>query len=166
MILAALIGVAFIAIFIFQKTNNSSIALSEQWIVSDVADGDTLTVRQTDGSQMQVQLCGIDVPELIQGKPSTQALANEAFKKLRSLVATADNQVIIIPVRKDSEGRTIAEVMAYGKNDMEISFQEELLKNGLAKIHESGIKCPNHSTFEQAQKIAIASKAGMWKQSN
>lgn len=52
MILAALIGVAVIAILIFYRNNNSSIALSERWIVTDVANGDTLTVRQTDGSQM------------------------------------------------------------------------------------------------------------------
>ncbi|BAY29023.1 nuclease [Nostoc carneum NIES-2107] len=131
-----------------------------------MANGDTLTVRQTDGSQMQVQLCGIDVLEVKQDKASGQAVGNEAKRKLQSLVAAADNEVMIIPVQKDSEGRTIAEVMAYGKNDMEISFQEEMLKSGLAKIHESGIKCPNHSAFEQAQKIAITSKAGIWKQSN
>ncbi|OUL32368.1 thermonuclease family protein [Nostoc sp. 106C] len=166
MILAALIGTTSIAIFIFQTTNNSSIALSEQWIVTDVVDGNTLTVRQTDGSQMQVQLCGIDVLEVKQDKALGQPLANEAKQKLQSLVAAADSQVIIIPVQKNSEGRTVAEVMAHGKDDMEISFQEEILKSGLAKIHESGIKCPNHSAFEQAQKLAIASKAGIWKQSN
>ncbi len=164
MILAALIGVAFIAILIFQKTNNSSIALSEQWIVTDVADGDTLTVRQTDGSQMQVQLCGIDVLEVKQDKASGQAVGNEAKHKLQSLVADADNEVMIIPVQKNSKGRTVAEVMAYGKGALEDSFQEELLKNGLAKMHQSEVECPNHLAFEQAQKIAITSKVGMWKQ--
>lgn len=166
MILAALIGAAFIAIFIFQKTNNSSIALSEQWIVTDVSDDNTLTVGQTDGSQMQVQLCGIDVPEVKQDKASEQPLGNEAKQKLQSLVAAADNEVMIIPVQKDSEGRTVAEVMTYGKGDLEISFQEELLKSGLVKMRQSGVECPNHLAFEQAQKIAIASKAGIWKQSN
>jgi len=31
-----------------------------------VADGDSITVRQTDGSQMEVELCGIDAPEVKQ----------------------------------------------------------------------------------------------------
>ncbi|MHC5748886.1 MAG: hypothetical protein ACYTXT_45065 [Nostoc sp.] len=51
---------------IFQKTNQPSIAFTEEWITTQVADGDSMTVRQTDGSQMEVELCGIDAPELKQ----------------------------------------------------------------------------------------------------
>jgi Staphylococcal nuclease homologue len=46
---------------------------------------------------------------------------------------------------------------------LKASFQEELLKNGLAKTRKSEVKCPNQLAFEQAQKMAIASKAGVWK---
>lgn len=35
-----------------------------------------------DGSQMSVELCGIDAPELKQGKTPGQPLANEAKQKL------------------------------------------------------------------------------------
>ncbi|MDZ7955681.1 thermonuclease family protein [Nostoc sp. DedQUE09] len=98
-------------------------------------------------------------------KTPGQPLANEAKQKLQLLIAAADNQLIIIPVDKDKQGRTIAEVMAYGKDEVDISFQEELLKDGLAKMRKSGMKCPNHLAFEQAVNIAKASNLGVWSQS-
>ncbi|MHC5727387.1 MAG: hypothetical protein ACYT04_35060 [Nostoc sp.] len=59
-ILTAIAGAIITAISIFQRTNQPSIALTEEWIATQVADGDSITVRQTDGSQMSVELCGID----------------------------------------------------------------------------------------------------------
>ncbi|MEH2035697.1 MAG: thermonuclease family protein [Nostoc sp.] len=91
-------------------------------------------------------------------------MAYEAKQKLLKLVAAADNQLMIIPVGKDLKGRTVAEVMAYGKGEADISFQEELLKDGLAKTRKSGVVCPNQLGFEKAQEIAIASKTGVWSQ--
>ncbi|MEH2083267.1 MAG: thermonuclease family protein [Nostoc sp.] len=44
-----------------------------------------------------------------------------------------ENQVMVIPAGKDKQGRTVAEVMVYGQGEAEISFQEELLKSGLAR---------------------------------
>ncbi|MEH2364405.1 thermonuclease family protein [Nostoc sp.] len=155
-ILTAIAGVTIIAILIFQKTNQQSIALTEEWAATQVIDGDSITVRQTDGSQMSVELCGIDAPELEQGKAPGQALAYEAKQKLLKLVAAADNQLMIIPVGKDLKGLTVAEVMAYGKGEADISFQEELLKDGLAKTLKSGVVCPNQLGFEKAEEIAIA----------
>lgn len=163
-ILTAIAGAIITTILIFQRTNQPSIALTEEWIATQVADGDSITVGQTDGSQMSVELCGIDAPEVKQGEVPAQALSNEAKDKLLNLIAAADNQLMIVPVAKDSNGRTVAEVMAHGQGKAEISFQEELLKNGLAKMRKSGVECPNQIAFEQAQKIAIASKTGVWSQ--
>ncbi|MEH2353098.1 thermonuclease family protein [Nostoc sp.] len=116
-ILTAIAGAIITAILIFQKTNQSSIALTEEWTATQVIDGDSITVRQTDGSQMSVELCGIDAPEVKQGEVLAQPLANEAKQKLQLLVATADKQLMVIPVEKDNKGRTVAEVMAYGKGE-------------------------------------------------
>ena len=165
-ILTAIAGATISAISIFQRTNQPSIALTEEWIATQVADGDSITVRQTDGSQMSVELCGIDAPELEQGEVPGQPLANEAKQKLLKLIAAANNQLMIVPVEKDNKGRTVAEVMAYGKGETDISFQEELLKDGLAKMRKSGVECPNHLAFEQAADIAKASYIGVWSQGN
>ena len=165
-ILTAIAGGIITAILTFQRTNQPSITLTEEWIATQVADGNSIIVRQTDGSQMEVDLCGINAPKVKQGEAPGQPLANEAKQRLLKLVAAADNQLIIVPVEKDNKGRTVAEVMAYGKGEAEISFQEELLKNGLARTRNSSVECPNQLAFEQAQKIAKASKLGIWNQSN
>ena len=154
------------AILTFQRTNQPSITLTEEWIATQVADGNSIIVRQTDGSQMEVELCGINAPELKQGETPGQPLANEAKQKLLNLVAAADNQLMIVPVGKDLKGRTVAEVMAHRPGKAEISFQEELLKSGLAKTRKSGVECPNQLSFEQAADIAKASHIGVWSQSN
>jgi endonuclease YncB( thermonuclease family) len=149
----AIIGVVIVSLLIFQK--NQTVALTEQWTVLKVIGGDTMLVRQTNGNQMQVRLCGINAREV----------SVEATKKLQSLVAAADNQVMIIPVKKAPDGYMSAEVMADGSSEIEISFQEELLKSGLAKISKLGLECPNQLAFKNAENLAKLSKVGVWGQS-
>ncbi|MFN6498788.1 MAG: thermonuclease family protein [Nostoc sp. DedQUE01] len=162
-IIFAAIALGSTAIWLTISQKNSSIALTEEWTVVEVTDAQTMILRQTDGNQMQVWLCGIDASEL----------ESQAKDKLQSLVATNDNQVMVIPVQKDSLGRTVAEVMVYGQGEAEISFQEELLKSGLARTQRGGVECPNQIAFENAQRLAMskdkplrvyASKAGVWGQ--
>ena len=122
---------------------------------------------------------GIDSPEIKHGKKPGQPFGNEATEKLRSacssaetrlsrtlsLVQLAKNQVIIIPVETDRYGRTVAEVMAAvsGEWGEEISFQEEMLKSGLAYYYRKyAANCPNHLAFERAEEIGKSSKAGVW----
>ncbi|WP_341531565.1 thermonuclease family protein (plasmid) [Nostoc sp. UHCC 0302] len=159
--LTALTIASAITVTIFYKWDNSSISLTEEWAVTDVADGNTITVRQTDGSQMEVKLCGIELLSVKQG----QLLSDEANKKLRALIAAADNQVMIIPVARHTQGHTVAEVVTTGKDGIEISVQEEMLKSGLAYHDKNTLNCPNALAFSKAQEIAKASRVGVWRQS-
>ncbi|MFB2772275.1 thermonuclease family protein [Pelatocladus sp. BLCC-F211] len=148
------------------STSPRAIALSEQWTVVSVADGDTITVKR--GSETtKIRFCGIDAPETAKsGKPG-QPFGNEAREKLRSLVATAKNQVIIIPVETDRYGRTVAEVMASGKGDVEVSFQEEMLKSGMARVYPAFVdKCPNKEAFKLAEEIGKSKRLGIWGDSS
>ena len=146
--------------------------MSEDWEVVSVADGDTITVKRN-GETKKIRFCGIDSPEIKHGKKPGQPFGNEATEKLRlhaqslrlSLVQLAKNQVIIIPVETDRYGRTVAEVMAAvsGEWGEEISFQEEMLKSGLAYYYRKyAANCPNHLAFERAEEIGKSSKAGVW----
>ncbi|MBD2683633.1 MULTISPECIES: thermonuclease family protein [Nostoc] len=153
-IIFAAIALGSTVIWLITSQKNSFIALTEEWAVVEVTDAQSMILRQTDGNQMQVWLCGIEASEL----------GNKANEKLKSLVATNENQVMVIPVGKDEQGRTVAEVMVYGKDGVEVSFQEELLKSGLAKTQQGGVECPNQIAFENAQKMAVASKVGVWSQ--
>ncbi|NWF58971.1 MAG: thermonuclease family protein [Fischerella sp.] len=148
------------------STSPRSIPLSEQWTVVSVADGDTITVKRG-AETKKIRFCGIDAPETPKpGKPG-QPFGNEAREKLRSLVATAKNQVIIIPVETDRYGRTVAEVMAYGKGDVEVSFQEEMLKSGMARVYPAFVaKCPNAEVFKRAEEIAKSKNLGVWGDSS
>jgi len=156
-----LVGLVLIAYGwqVFGKNNSQVPSLTEQWTVVKVSDGDTITVRQTDGKEMRIRFCGIDAPERF------QPMGKEATEKMRSLVALAENQVMIIPVETDRYGRTVAEVMAAvsGEWGEEMSFQEEMLKSGSAFLYRRYAKnCPNVAAFEKAEQIAIASKVGVW----
>ncbi|MEH2057602.1 MAG: hypothetical protein V7K97_15840 [Nostoc sp.] len=44
-ILTAIAGAIITAILIFQRTNQPSIALTEEWIATQVADGESIIVR-------------------------------------------------------------------------------------------------------------------------
>ncbi|MFN6497937.1 MAG: hypothetical protein RMX65_013135 [Nostoc sp. DedQUE01] len=71
---------------------------------------------------MQVRLCGIDASEL--GNKAKEKLRSLLGLPKASLVAINENQVMVIPAGKDEQGRTVAEIMVYGKNGYDISFQE------------------------------------------
>nr|MDZ8061300.1 thermonuclease family protein [Nostoc sp. EkiNYC01] len=150
------------------STSPRAMPLSEQWTVVSVADGDTITVKR-DGETKKIRFCGMDAPEVKHGKQPGQPFGNEAREKLRSLVALAKNQVMIIPIETDRYGRTVAEVMASvsGLWGIEMSFQEEMLKSGMAYYYKQyASNCPNHDAFAKAEEIAIASKAGVWSNPN
>ncbi|MBE9193593.1 thermonuclease family protein [Gloeocapsopsis crepidinum LEGE 06123] len=101
---------------------------SEEYQVINIHDGDTLTVQGNWGKQ-KIRLCGIDAPEL------DQPLGYESRDFARSLVASAGNNIILMPIEKDRYGRTVAEVFVALKDGQEKSLQEELLKSGLANSY-------------------------------
>ncbi|AFZ27261.1 micrococcal nuclease-like nuclease [Cylindrospermum stagnale PCC 7417] len=137
--------------------------VSEDWTATSVADGDTITVKRGNETK-KIRLCGINAPEGKHGKATGQPHGDEAKEKLRSLVALAKNQVIIIPIETDRYGRTVAEVVAEvsGAWGIELSFQEEMLKSGNAYFDSNALNCPNHDAFEKAEQIAKANGAGVW----
>lgn len=134
---------------------------SEDWYVSKVSDGDTITARQEDGSELKVRLCGVDAPE------KSQPLGKESTEYLRSLLAKTNNQILLTPIEKDRYGRTIAEIFIQLPNGSEQFIQEELLKAGLAYHYKqySG-NCPNQNVFDSAEEIARNNHAGVWNGSH
>ena len=71
---------------------------TEDWIVTNVIDGSSITVRQTTGQEMKIRLCGIDAPKL------DQPLGKQSLDALRSLIASSDNQVMVSPIQKVRDG--------------------------------------------------------------
>ncbi|AVH74397.1 thermonuclease family protein [Nostoc sp. 'Lobaria pulmonaria (5183) cyanobiont'] len=139
---------------------------SEEWQVIRVSDGDTIVVRQMDGREKKLRLCGVDSPEIKHGKQPGQALGIEAKANLQRLVDEADKTVMVTEIESDRYGRTVAEVFS-SKNGVEKSLNEEQLSSGLAMVYRSYVKkCPNAITLGKAEEIAKNKKLGVWGDSS
>ncbi|MFK0734228.1 MAG: thermonuclease family protein [Gloeotrichia echinulata HAB0833] len=137
---------------------------AEAWIVTKVSDGDTITVRQTDGQEMKVRLGCIDAPEIKHGQTPGQLLGEESKKNLRRLVDEAGSEVMVSVIDTDRYGRKVAEVFTSVKGG-EKSLNEEQLTSGMAYFYKKYSNCPNREVFQRAEQIAIANRVGVWSQS-
>jgi len=139
---------------------NPSVPLSEHWQVVDVHDGDTITVR--DGTREEkIRFCGIDAPELQQ--PGGEA----SREHLRSLIASAGNQVIVIPIERDRYGRQVAEVLVSAPTraqpEMEKFLNYEQVVSGNAYLYARYVDhCPNGTAFAQGEVEARRQQRGVW----
>ena len=125
-------------------------------VENSIYDGDTFRVK-CDGREQKVRLCGIDAPEI------KQPLGIESRNYLRSLIAKASNQVIVIEMDRDKYGRSVAEVLLESPSG-EQSVQEEMLKAGMAYHYKqfSG-SCHNRDVFDAAEEIGRSQQRGVWR---
>jgi endonuclease YncB( thermonuclease family) len=138
------------------KPPSQTASLRCEVIANSIYDGDTFRVRCS-GREQKIRLCGIDAPEL------NQPPGIKARNYLRSLVAEAKGQVIVIEMDRDRYDRTVAEVFL-DKPSGEQSVQEEMLKAGFAYHYKqySG-NCHNRDVFDSAEAIARSQQRGVWK---
>ncbi|BDI20963.1 hypothetical protein ANSO36C_67650 (plasmid) [Nostoc cf. commune SO-36] len=143
------------------STSPRAMALSEQWTVASVADGDTITVRRS-GETKKIRFCGIDAPEIKHGKQPGQPLGQESKANLQRLVNEVGGKVSVVSIESDRYGRTVAEVFS-SKNGIEKNFNEEQLSSGNAYLYKQYAgKCPNKPVFEKVEAIAQSKKLGVW----
>ncbi|GAB1393066.1 hypothetical protein MASR1M60_12290 [Rhodocyclaceae bacterium] len=85
-----------------------ALAESLKGVVVSIADGDTLTVLDSQHQQHKISLSGIDAPEMVQpfGQQSKSALSAMVFNRV----------VEVIGNKKDRDGGTIGKVMAADPN--------------------------------------------------
>lgn len=139
-------------------------AQSELVTVVNVHDGDTLTVKQG-WQKVKVRLCGIDAPEL------SQPLGMQSRDHLRSLLASAGNQVILYISDTDRYGRKVAELYVPAHNpqqpEAEKLLNEEQLLAGMAYVYAKyASRCPNGSGFAQMEEKAKQQGRGVWRDPN
>lgn len=124
-------------------------------IDGSVYDGDTFRVRCGNREQ-KIRLCGIDAPE------AKQPLGIEARNYLRSLVARAKGQVIVMEMDRDKYGRSVAEVLLESPSG-EQSVQEEMLKAGMAYHYKQySSNCHNRDVFDTAEEMGRSQQRGVW----
>ena len=101
----------------------------ENGVVERCVDGDTLIVRFDDGTTERVRLIGANTPETV--KPNSPfGPEASAFTKRRVEEAGGAARLVADGDRRDKYGRRLAFVYLA---DSEISLNEELTREGLAK---------------------------------
>jgi micrococcal nuclease len=118
--------------------------------VVGISDGDTIRVLAS-GKEIKIRLASIDCPE------RKQPFGKKAKRFARDIVA--GKIVEIEPVTKDRYGRTVAWVIADGKN-----VNKELVRAGLAWWYRK--YAPNDAELEQLEKEAREAGRGLWVEPN
>jgi len=122
--------------------------------VERVIDGDTFVIM---GGE-RVRLIGVDTPEMRGGPEPLAVEATEFTKKM------IENKCVHLELdmdERDQYGRILAYVYIDGT-----SLNEELLKQGLARLATFPPNVRYVDRFIQAQNIAQANKLGCWNDAN
>jgi endonuclease YncB( thermonuclease family) len=132
---------------------------SERWEVvpGSVQDGNTFQVKQQSWIET-VRLACTNAPAL------DQALGVRSRDYLRSLLAQADNHVILTTTDTDRQGRKVAEVnVPTPSSDEEKFIQYEMVAAGLAYPYEKfADHCPNWDVVQQGMSEAKQKQRGVW----
>jgi endonuclease YncB( thermonuclease family) len=124
-----------------------------QYAVISVGDGDTIRIRTSSGKSVTVRLACIDAPETAQGQSG-----RDSTDQLRALLSSAGGVVQLQPKETDRYGRTVAEVLAAGRN-----VNLELVRLGAAYVYRDYLRGCNASAYTQAENEARTSRAGVWQ---
>lgn len=119
------------------------------WLVpNSIDDGKTLAV--TNGTtETTVQLCGVAVPGI--DKPMGIA----ARDHLRELVSVGNGAIIMVPLKKNRNGHTLADVFITQSADEEIHLNSQIILDGLASVDaQEAHQCPQPDVLMRAKDIA------------
>ena len=125
--------------------------------VTQIVDGDTITVTTADGRQFAVRMAGIDAPE------SGQAFGEAAAQNLSKMIS--GKRVILDCLDKWSYERRICKVVLPNGKDADL----EQVRAGLAwhyKQYESEQSPSDRKLYAQAEDAARKARIGLWSDSN
>jgi micrococcal nuclease len=134
----------------------------QECVVTAVADGDTLTLRQAGGgAETKVRLLGIDAPERHDkgtGKPAYWSDRASAYLKAR-----ANGKSLIVRLEptqtRDKYGRLLAYVFVGDNENLNLS----IVRDGQAYA-DRRFRHTMRSQFEQAENEARTKGRGLWKE--
>ena len=118
-----------------------------------MADGDTITVLDSDKVQHKIRLAGIDAPE------KKQAFGNRSKEALSGMVF--DKTVNVETEKRDRYGRQIGKVLVDGQDVNLVQVER-----GMAWFYRQYQReqSPNdRRLYEAAEDVAKAGKRGLWR---
>ncbi len=136
--------------------SHSAIAESLRGEVVALADGDTITVLDSNKQQHKVRIAGIDAPEKRQphGQSSKDSLASMVFRQ----------QVTILWSKRDRYGRVIGKVVVGGRD-----AGLEQVSRGMAWHYKAYMReqsSADQERYAQAEQEARTRTRGLWKDAN
>jgi endonuclease YncB( thermonuclease family) len=139
---------------------------TEEGVVRNVVDGDTVNVVTNEGTKLKVRLYGIDAPEIrhvnkragVVSKPG-QPYGEEAYRALEGKVLRKKVRVQVMDI--DRYHRMVA-VLYFGNRDI----NREMVKEGWAWAYKEYLKGPYASEYIDAENDARSKHLGLWKQMN
>ena len=127
-------------------------------IVLWIYDGDTIKVRQPDGTEAKVRYESIDAPELNSPDGAPEPWSREAAEANRSLVEGKTVLLELDERRKDKYGRMLAYVFVEG-----LFVNAELVRKGLARVRTYPPNIRHRPRLLAAQREARHNRAGIWE---
>ncbi len=137
----------------YKKTKKKINPAKQSVKVSRLLDGDTVTVKLTNGKYRKIRLYGIDTPEKGQmgGQMSKQAL--EKFLK--------GKRIEIVEKDIDRYGRTIGVIYANGMN-----VNQAMVANGYAWAYRKYLPSSEKANWVELENSARKSRRGIWQDEN
>lgn len=133
--------------------NNSKAGEKEIYQVKKIKDGDTISVVNQRGKQLEIRFACIDSPE------KDQRLGEAATNHLKWLINQSNNKVTLDIVDKDNFDRQIAVVnLLHGYPVQLIQIRE----GRVFGYHKYKNNCPIWNLIEKEEAIAKQKKIGVW----
>jgi endonuclease YncB( thermonuclease family) len=136
-----------------QAAPSAAQALDLAGRVIAIADGDTITLLDTDKHQHRIRLDGIDAPE------KAQAFGDRSRQSLRALAH--DHAAVAHCSKTDKYGRRVCRVLIDGQD-----VGLEQVRRGMAwhfKRYENEQSLVDRSAYAEAEAEARAERRGLWR---
>jgi len=127
--------------------------------VTNVVDGDTIDVS-IDGKVERLRLIGINTPETVDPRKPVECFGVEASQKAKSLLT--GKKVYLENDITQGELDKYNRLLRYVFLEDGTSFNLMMIKEGYAYEYTYDIPYKYQTEFKNAQKEAMASKAGLW----
>ncbi|MFH7326446.1 thermonuclease family protein [Desulfurivibrio sp. C05AmB] len=119
--------------------------------VTNISDGDTITVIPPAGKQERIRFYGIDAPE------SGQPFGRASTDHVKKVIGDTGFQVEITEIDRDRYGRIVCMVVVNGLN-----LNRDLVRVGLAWVYPQYCKRPECQEWRGLEQEARSGKLGLW----
>ena len=121
--------------------------------VTNISDGDTITVIGPAGKQERIRFYGIDAPE------SKQPFDRASTDHVKKVIGDAGFQAQITELDRDRYGRIVGMVTVNGLN-----LNRDLVRVGLAWVYPQYCKRPECREWKDLEEQARVGKMGLWRE--